>query len=111
ITNLDSVADDGEAKEILALDILDYFPSAKADEVIRNWTRKLAHGGTLTISVVDVREVSRAIVNNAISMDDVNELLHGAQREGWQYKKASFTLAQLNEAFLEAGFKILARRV
>lgn len=109
--DLSVVVDDGEAAEIVALDVLDYFPQAQADDVLSGWLKKLAHGGRLTIGVVDLKEVARGVVQHTLSAEDVNELLHGKQEQPWQFRKASYTAGQLAEVLGNLGYKILARRV
>jgi len=111
VGNLDHAVDGGEAEEILALEVLDYFPGHQADDILANWLSKLAHGGRLTISVVDVKEVARAVCSNNLSIDDINELLHGKQEKPWQFRKSAYTLSQLVEVLSNQGYKVLARRV
>jgi hypothetical protein len=94
-----SLIDDGELTELIVLDILDYVPACKLDEVLENWLRKLGHGGTITVSVVDIREVSRAIFNNRLSIDDANELIHGKQEKEWQFKKIVVILRAVVSVF------------
>lgn len=109
--DLSPVADDGEAVEIVALDVLDYFPAAQADEVLQGWLRKLAHGGRLTVGVVDLKEVCRGVLAHTLSDEDANELLHGRQERPHQFRKASFTLGKLAEVLGNLGYKVLAKRV
>lgn len=111
VSNLDDVCCDNEADEIVALDILDYYPGGAADKILSNWLRKLKHGGKLTFSVVDYREVARAVLANSISPDDVNELLYGKQEKKWQFKKGAFTLQQLVEVLSNMDYKVLSKRV
>lgn len=109
--DIDGFVDDGEASEIVALDVLDYFPGPDVDDILNKWLKKLAHGGVLTLSVVDLREVSRAILAGSISLVDANELLFGKQEKDWQFKKSAFTLSQLAEVLETLGYKVLAKRV
>lgn len=111
VFNLDAFVDDGEAEEIVALDILDYFPANEVDDILQNWLRKLARGGKLTIGVVDVREISRAILHNKLTYDEIGELLYGKQEFAWQYKRSGYTLFQLVAVFEGLGYRILSRRV
>jgi hypothetical protein len=111
LSNLDEFVDDGEATEIVALDVLDCFPGADASTVLSRWCSKLAHGGTLTVSVVDVREVARGVLANTLSPDDTNELLHGKQEKPWQHRKAAYSLAHLAGVFTSHGYRVLAKRV
>ncbi len=111
ISNLDSLVDDGEANEILALEILEYFPGNVIDDILQNWLKKLAHGGILTISGVDFTEIARGFLSSNLSLEDVNELLLGKQEKSWQTKKSVFTLLKLVEVFEGLGYKILKKRI
>lgn len=111
VADLSAYVDAGEATEIVALDVLDYFPSHQADTVLQNWLSRLAHGGRLTLSVVDAREVARAILAGTISMDDVNELVMGRQEKDWQQKKVLLTINQITVPLENLGYKVLAKRV
>lgn len=111
VADLAHSVDAAEAEAVVALDVLDYFPGAVADVVLGNWLSRLARGGTLTVSVVDVREVARSLLAGNLSLEEVNELLLGKQEKPWQFKKAAFTLSQLAEVLKNLGYQILARRV
>lgn len=111
VSNLNHAVDAGEAEEIVAYGILDYFPGAMVDEILDNWLSKLAHGGTITIGVIDAKEVSRAFVAGMIELEEVNTLMHGEQEEKWQIRKSSFTLNQLSEVLSNRGYKILKKRI
>lgn len=108
--DLSFAVDPAEAEEIVALDVLDYYPAHAADQVLSHWLSLLRRGGTLTLSVVDVREVARGILSGELSPEDVQELLHGRQERPWQFRKASYTLSQLSDVLQNRGHKILARR-
>jgi hypothetical protein len=111
VMDLDQLVDDGEVEELVAVDILNYCPAAQADEVLRKWLGKLAHQGKLTLGVVDVREVAKGLINNTITPEDVNRLLHGEQTAEWQVRKCTFTLTQLVEVLTNLGYKIISKRV
>ena len=111
IGNLSEHVDAGEADEIVALDILDYFPTNTVDIVLNNWLTRLRHGGRLTMSVVDIREVARGVLAGNLSPNDYNELLYGKQEQPWQFKKSIYTLNQIAEVLANLGFKILSKRI
>ncbi len=111
IWRLDAIADAGEVAEIVALDLLDNCQAMEVDDVLVGWLSRLKHGGMLTLSVVDLREVSRSVLNGNISIMDANELLFGKQERPWQFKKSVFTLSQLVEVLGNLGYRIIAQRV
>lgn len=109
--NLNPLVDDGEAEEIFALDILDYLTLAQGEATIAHWVSKLAHGGTLVLSAVDIIEVSKALIARIITVDEANSYLHGEQKKQWQFRHASYTLGGL-VALLEAkGLQIQKKRI
>lgn len=111
VTNLDTVCDAGEASELVAHDILDYIPRAQVPKVLNHWLSRLAHGGTFVLSCVDLLEVSRALVAYRLPLEEANKLLHGEQREPWEFRKDSYSLAQLVGFLKDRGLTIQKKRV
>lgn len=111
LSNLSHTVDDAEASEIVAHEVLDYYPGKMVDLVLDNWLLKICHGGTLTISVVDTQEVAKALCDGNIDIDEVQDLLHGKQERQWDVRKATFTLAILVTVLENKGLKILQKRV
>lgn len=119
VTNLDSVVSDGEAEEILAYDILHYFPMIMVDGMIANWLKKLSiKGGKLAISATDLYEVSRQFWIGDINADKANCLLYGMQNKVldsggvWDCKKCCINIFQLEQTILSyQNFKILKKTV
>lgn len=109
--DLGHTVDDGEASEIVANDVLDYHPGAVLDDVLNNWLKKLARGGTLTVSTVDVREVARLVWFGNVDINEANNLLHGEQKKEWQLRKVSLSLPHLVEVLEAKGFKVLQKRI
>jgi len=111
VNNLDKLVENGEAEEIVAHDILGYFPPQQVDEVLGNWLGKLAHKGILTVACPDVGEAARQFLQNLIRIEDYNVLLHGEQTEGWQLRRSSFTLPLLVGVFTTRGFRVIQKRI
>lgn len=111
VGDLSDLVDAGEAEEIVALDILDFFPGEMADQVLHNWLSRLSRGGKITVGVVDVREVARGLLDGRLTLDDAQELLHGRQTAEWDYRKSVFTLSHLVEVLTNLGLKVLKKRV
>ncbi len=108
---LDDHVDGGELEELVAHEVLDYVPLKDAGSVIDGWLSKLAHKGRITISVVDLREVCRAVLAGTVDLNTANQLLHGEQRRGWDKKRLSFTASVLSDILSQKGLKILSRKV
>ncbi len=108
---LGPIVDAAEAEEIIALGILDYLPFGKVEEVVKHWISRLAHGGKLTVGTTDFLELSRLSHLRLISLDDFNRILHGEQREVWQFKKSSCSLNLLTELLVNNGLRILSKKL
>lgn len=111
VADLSHCCCDGEATEIVAYDILNYYSGESADVLIQNWLSCLAHGGKLTLSVVDLQEVSRGLLAGTLSLEDANHLLHGEQRADWEFRRCSLTMGRVVEMLENTGYKILHKRV
>lgn len=106
VDNIEHTVDANELEELVAMDILDYFPMHYADKVLDHWLSRLKHGGRLTLSVADLRQVSRELLNNTADIADVNELLFGKQEKDWQFKKCVFTTSILANILQAKGYII-----
>ena len=109
--NLDFLVDNNEATEIIAHDILDRYTNQEVNEILDHWLTKLAHGGELVISMVDIREVSRAVISNSLPLDEVNRLLYGDQDHKVNFKKISLTLEYLTKLLESKGMQVLKKRI
>lgn len=104
LDNLSPIVDANEVTELVALDVLDHYPTDKVDAVLDHWLSRLAHGGKITISVVDIREVARIFLNGAMDIAELNNLVHNN-------RQCSITLSQLVEVLENKGLTILTKRV
>jgi hypothetical protein len=109
--DLSSIVDDGEAEEIVARDIVEYFRQVDVDQILNHWLGKLRRGGTLTITFVDIRDVTKGYLNGSLSVEDYNILVHGTQTRDWDYKKSSFCLLDFVATVEAKGYKTLMKRV
>ncbi len=98
---------DGEAKEIIAYGILEYFNLGQIEYILNCWSKKLAVGGKLVVSVVDFEEVARGVVfGNLRNFVQLNHLLHGAQAENWDSKKTTLSLNIIVELLENRGLRV-----
>jgi hypothetical protein len=109
--NLDPVVDAGEAAELVAHDLLDRVPLAQANTLLDHWLSKLAHGGTITVSCVDLLEVAKSLQNRLITVEEASTLLHGEQGKNWQFRQANYTLAQIADTLRGKGLKVQQKRI
>lgn len=110
VSDLSHTVDVNELDELIAMDILDYFPLEEADKIIDHWLSLLKHGGKLTVGMVDLRQVAREVLANSIDIADVNELLYGKQEKPWQFKKCVCT-APILVNILRAKGHIIERKL
>lgn len=76
-TSLDDAIDDGEAKEIVAVDIVHCFPRGEHRGVIAKLCRKLRKGGALHMSLFDIDLLVRKAIGRRISVDEFDRIIFG----------------------------------
>lgn len=111
ISNLNHEVDDGEVEEILAYGILNYYGGAHVDAILSNWVSKLAHGGMLTVSCVDLRSVCREYLSGSLPIEDANQILYGTHSEPWDFRKSVFSIDIVEQVLRNKGLKILSKRL
>ena len=62
--NLDKYVCDGEAEEIVAYNILEYYPSESISQIMPNWLKKLSHKGIVVIACTDIDLIAKAIIES-----------------------------------------------
>lgn len=107
LDRLDLLVDPGECEELVAHDVLDAYPAQSVDAVLDHWLSRLAHGGTIALSVVDMREVARAFLAGSLNLEEANKLLHGVGVT----KKSTLSVDILSDVLEGKGMKVLVRRV
>lgn len=107
IDRLEQLLDAGEVTELVAHDILDVFPSSRVGPVLEGWMSRLAHGGRLHLSVVDVREVCRGYLSGGITLGDVQELLHGQQTSPYKVRLSAHHAGVVRDFFDKRGWTIV----
>ena len=91
LQNIDNMVDHNECTDVLALDVIDYLPLGLRHNVINHWCTKVAHGGTITLSGLNLQEVTRLIFNGKISdVAEINRIVYGNISNVWTIRK-SFT--------------------
>jgi hypothetical protein len=102
--------DDGEAEEIVALDVVDYYTPEEAIKMIQTWAKKIAHGGTLTVGFTDIYRLTKSIVNRAYDFEEANVRLHGKQDKPWHVRRCTLSMDFVSVILTTVGFKILFKR-
>lgn len=107
ISNLDDFAEDGEAEEIRAFDVLSYFGPKEVDELLRRWIAKLKLGGTLTIAGYDGHLLGRALTYRKLDIADLQEAILGANGD----RKSLLTLADMTTKLQGRNMKIAHKTI
>lgn len=75
--DLSQFAEHGEVWEILADNIIDYFPLSDIAKVLEYWAKLLRHGGKLIVGGTDAGELSREFFLGNIPVQDLNKIVYG----------------------------------
>lgn len=62
VTDLSRVSEEGEAAEILAVDVLDFFHPEHRGNVLAHWVSRLGRGGVIVLGTQEMVEVARQFV-------------------------------------------------
>ncbi len=109
--DLSSLIDSGEAQEILAPDVLDYYPLADKITVVENWFGKLGHEGMITVGGLDLNELGRLIYLRELGVQQVNELIYGVQQGPALTRRALLTMQDVLDLFsAKQDYKITQKR-
>lgn len=109
---LHDICSDGEATEVIALDLLDRIPYNKINDVIKLLCKKLSiHNGKITLGFIDFRDVSRHFVLGQIPIQDVNIWLHGGQENQSEYKLSCLTVEVIEQQLISNGLTITQKRL
>ncbi len=111
VTNLDKICENGEAEELIARHILDYFPIAEVGQIMYHWLKKVKLGGTIIIQEYDEEEVAYALYSNKITLKEFQKIIHGKQELKWQVKKSGLSILPVIQFFKENGCKIIKKRL
>jgi predicted SAM-dependent methyltransferase len=102
ITDADAMSAFKPASIILAYDVLEHFPRAKAREVLEMWVDLLAEGGTLKLRCPDFRHM----MNLGQTDEWIELLLYGGQDYDENYHRCGFTAQMLVNILEDMGLEI-----
>ena len=72
---------------------------------------KLRHQGTIVIGGTDAYEVCKMFSQNAIDLQELNNLFHGQQTQEWDVRLNQLTLQTVSEELEKRGLKTLKKRI
>lgn len=100
--------EDMTADEIYACHVLEHFGRNSTVDVLKTWFQKLRPGGTIRISVPDIRAVFEKY-QQGTPIAVLTGLLYGGQRNEYDYHKVGFDFLSLSAALNSAGFADVQR--
>lgn len=80
IKSLDWLVEDGAVEEIIAIDSLEYLPTAVVKEALTNWAQKLSPGGTLKLLVPDCYAIAKSFAIGQFGLEQYSEMILGTQK-------------------------------
>ena len=99
---------DASTDEIYACHVLEHFGRNSTKPVLETWFRKLKPGGTIRISVPDIRAVFEKY-QQGIPLATLTGLLYGGQRNEYDYHKIGFDFETLSLIMSSIGFVDIKR--
>lgn len=100
---IDDYAEDGELEELVLDHIVDYVKMP-----LKDFIRKVQHGGTLIINGLDAYLVAKAYTEMRITTEHFNNFIHGDENK---LRLLSHTVQDVINVLLEAKFNIEFRRI
>lgn len=98
-TDLSSIAEEGEAVEIQAADVLDFYPIEFRPQILAHWVSRLARGGLMVVGTREIVEVCRQV-----TLGDTSGFLSLVFGEvGKQRRLSAGTLPQLRSVLASLG--------
>jgi hypothetical protein len=110
VSNLDWLTDNGSIEELIARNILAYFPTPATGAILQNWLRKIKLGGTVIIEDLDFEAVCHALSLNKITPNEAQKYLWGPQRKNWDVRKTGVSMWGVQDFLTQMGFKIMKHR-
>jgi hypothetical protein len=90
-----------ELTELVCLGVIDRIPGESVIDVLRYWASRLAHGGTLAISALDMEEVAAYLATNDMQVTDLDSLIYT--------RRSAHTMRSLSDALESLGLKVVRK--
>jgi trans-aconitate methyltransferase len=87
-----------EAEAVVALDVLDRLPREHAQAVLSYWASRLARGGTLTVSALDVEEFATHVHLQEVPVEELDNAIYK--------RRSAHTLKSIIEGVQKAGLQV-----
>lgn len=109
--DLSNICEDAECIELIADDILGYFPGNQVNTILHHWIKKIRIGGTIVITGIDLSEVMRGIQGRSINLTEANILLYGNQEKPYEFRASCLNGLELSKTLKQFGFKIVKNSI
>src|SRR5262245_39160733 len=100
---------DGSVDEVRASHVLEHFPHAEVETVLKEWTRVLKPGGKLKVAVPDFDWIVKAYQNGARDDYRLEHYMYGGQKDGDDFHKTFFNEGKLKGLLEGAGLADVKR--
>lgn len=101
-----------DIESIVAIQVLEHFTEEEVPKIIKLWADMLCEGGTLSISVPDMIQTCKMLVESR-SDEEFNwasRLIYGSQKDIMAFHKSSFNQSKLRDLMEEAGLIDIHRK-
>jgi len=92
---------------VLAIDLLQVFSHRETDSVLKEWVRVLKKGGTMILSVPDMKKNLNDYYNNNLPISEANQYIFGKQANDYDYHYNGFDDVSLQKHLQTAGLQIV----
>lgn len=100
---------DNYADFILASDVLEHFPMAQTDSLLKDWARVLKPGGSIHVRVPNMELICERLYKSVIDPKELIILIYGGQEYEFNFHKAGFTKPMLGLALARAGCSMITK--
>jgi len=95
--------DDNSVDEVFASDVLEHFPMAKSNTLLKDWVRVVKVGGQIHVRVPHMRLLALKLANKKLKDEVLIELIYGGQDYPGNFHMAGFTEEMLIQKMKVAG--------
>lgn len=99
--------DDNTVEIIVAKNILQVFSHREFPKILLEWKRVLKLGGTLILSVPDLKSILEAYTNNELNFGETQVALFGNQANEFDYFYNGFDEYSITSSLEQTGYKVV----
>ncbi|HRS01990.1 MAG TPA: glycosyltransferase, partial [Bacteroidota bacterium] len=92
---------------ILAIDLLQVYSHRETDAVLKEWVRVLKKGGSMVLSVPDLKRILNDYYSGNLPISEANQYIFGKQANDYDYHYNGFDDMSLQKHLQSAGLQIV----